>query len=599
MSVSYTQTTENIKINVAAPSAKGRQPKRVNIATRPKRKQNQPQPGVTRKVVAREMQAVERMHRAATQHSPQQHAVISNIVKQLTLPYDAPNGRATSAYSTMETSVVTASQSTALGVEQQGTGCVSAGQFIYVQCSSPTCDAIIYRPAADVEGNTKDLIVYSDGAYTTEFDVVGGAPLDDPASSPFAGVPVALPFIGALDTDQLIEWAGTITGERSDFRFVYLDLGTVDVDVNAPFGAPDVPAFNLQVWYWDGSDAPVMVYANGTLPLKKNAAKDTKAKATVKVVKAETTTSTTTPRSTRAKHRTQKKRAVRQPRDVGVSDGLSVTISERGYYYFAVGFNNDASFFSYSDPLWFTVHHTLANGESQMYHRPMVDLANNAAAVASYRVIADGRKITNATPQLALGGMAAAKTIATGKNWLGQLGELNPGIYNTTIDAFGALSQVKDVTTMRIDNGIYGFIKPVSEETYEMIDDFSTDLNVISDVWSAFAPTTRSNVLYCFNTPVSGVSIPSFTVQSATTIEFATDDQWRPTSITTISNADFLSAVQVVRDVTQFTENPLHVATIMRDINRVVSGTGKIARNIFGQFNKTVPSARKAVGNLL
>jgi len=541
------------------------------------RKTEPPKPAAVRTVVVRESA------RPAPNDGAYERSV-KDAAAGLMLPRERPNMRIASAYSTTPTAVATVTAQSILSVDTANEGspmCVS-GSMLYVVGPSLTCAAIEYQPYSGSQIG-KDLVVYDTGSYSEEavlYDAGTAA-----SASPYADAPFPVPFMAAIDDANEFEYACTVQGTRAEPRMIYLDLGTLDFELTyTDPGATFIP-FDYQIWYYDGANAPRMVAADTVLPPQKKG-----------VTTGSTKPVPATGRKPKAAHLLRRREIIRRRREGAVLAGQYVVL-QRGYYWISVGFDNRPQFLENTAPITFSASWTQLEGESRLMHKPLADLATNVPAITAACIAARDVTISNLSAVLTLGGGFAASVVKG--TWLSMLAEGDANVYVGRIDPYTLLAQIKDVTTMRADNGISGFVKPTSDETYEMRQFFSEQLNVISDVWSPISSPYLGQLIFGLQVPLSGVGLPVFSAMATSTVVYQTDDVWRATAPPTLNWRAFQDAVQVVRDVEQFHENPLHINAIMRDINNVVSGAGKITRNVAKQVNMTAPAVRKALANIL
>lgn len=226
-----------------------------------------------------------------------------------------------------------------------------------------------------------------------------------------------------------------------------------------------------------------------------------------------------------------------------------------------------------------TVFVTLENkGSSSFRHLAAQDFSANAAKVDGYRVLADSLMYSNTSPAIDLGGTIAGYQSGSDDHWLQYA---NNGSVLTTV------SSKSGAVTRNASKGMYGFMKFTEPSDFDFKDQFEYSASGVL-VDSSYSIDERGSFL------AIAVSVPDpagcagywTTYQE---VEFLTDDVWTEVRTCDFSVAEFNDALEKLKGMEQFYENPVH----LKDIWNGIKSAGKFAINAIRDYGPTVLSLAK------
>jgi hypothetical protein len=191
---------------------------------------------------------------------------------------------------------------------------------------------------------------------------------------------------------------------------------------------------------------------------------------------------------------------------------------------------------------------------------------------------------TNTAAELNLGGTIAAVQTGEADHWLD---------YLSTGGVLGTISKQIDSKIMNMSNGMYGFLKPTGPEDFHYKEDI--DLNasgiMVDSTYSIDKP--GSFLIMCPNCPTAAGCSGYYTISYA--IEYITPDPWREVEYATVNEIEFGNALNQIRLLPQFHENPLHLSDLWEGIKSV----GSTILNGVKEYGPMVLTAVKGLAKVM
>jgi len=446
------------------------------------------------------------------------------------------------------------------------------GECMALLYPDASCGALVYYAPVDAAAQFgRSWIFGNDGSPSDVWDMIA-----DNSLSAMPNETVNVPVLGcALDQFYVddYEYAGTIDGERTSDRYVYLDIGNLVVTLNQT-GGSDLP---LQFFLssFDGQDE---ARKNGPYS---------------------PTLNRQPPTTDRLKKKTRRRQFARRPR-LGSSRDVTIPILERGYYSLSL-FTPSSANFSGVTALSLSAAWTSAPGESCLAHQAVPGFSTNAPAMSDYVVPNRALLFTNTTPEIALGGLIVGMQLPVGIHWaqtLSSAGALQSFLTDSQNSAFTAASSLAGSVRMQANKGMFGFAKPSSETDLDLRNDFAVLLNTVSDSWRRIVPLSPV-VLISVRLPVQLGSLIAAEWRAFHNIQYSTSDLWRTTIRPSADWLGYQAGLALVRSATQFSENPSHAVNMMNEAQNLARGLGKTIRVTANEVSKTAPVVRKAIGSLV
>jgi len=235
----------------------------------------------------------------------------------------------------------------------------------------------------------------------------------------------------------------------------------------------------------------------------------------------------------------------------GYSAIQTLTPPSSGYYSFSV-----------SSPTVITlglqnVQYNLPAGNDCFRHLTLNQFFSNITSVQGLRINGASLMYSNTAAETARQGVIAGLQL-TVKSW-----------WPDYINNFGTLSSSEDATQMRADNGLYGFLKPNDIKDFLTQKHSTTTGSNIVDSFYPLELDTPALIIYAQIPPAANTTIPNPQVGYWTfgaSIEYATLDVWRATNISRVPVETWNGALELVKKVPAFHENPLHLQEIWDSI---------------------------------
>jgi len=195
---------------------------------------------------------------------------------------------------------------------------------------------------------------------------------------------------------------------------------------------------------------------------------------------------------------------------------------------------------------------------------PLPDIDSHMQQCQAVRINSGSLMLTNRAPVVNRNGVVTGVQFASGVDIL-QLFE--------QYESAKVLSQIGAVT-MANDNGMFGFLRPTGTDDFSYIPIASLDFGTPTVVQPTklTSPFTASRYLFMeWQSDDVGEELHVFPgnnvlVTAYFDVELRTTDQWASVGPSDVSSADFMAAVDALKYVPQFYENPTHFKQIMQKI---------------------------------
>jgi hypothetical protein len=227
---------------------------------------------------------------------------------------------------------------------------------------------------------------------------------------------------------------------------------------------------------------------------------------------------------------------------------------------------------------------TYALGQFVMAHLPIPDFPKNVSSVESLRIIGASLMYSNTESVLERQGSIVAKQIPQEVPWTNFLTSTNN------------LAALNKSVKMEIKNGMYAFLKPAKELDYTTIR--TVGKNSTGEVNSSGFPLRPDHSYIAMRATITDPSGKDGYFTVAAGLEFATMDTWRPTQPPATPSVVYKAAIEHVKDVPQFHENPTHLKEIFGKILSVVNGGISAVRKYGPTVVKTAESLAPIVAGL-
>jgi len=196
------------------------------------------------------------------------------------------------------------------------------------------------------------------------------------------------------------------------------------------------------------------------------------------------------------------------------------------------------------------------------------DIWAQATDIEGIRCVGAALMLSPKTTILNVGGACVGRQCNKGVGWYSSM---------STGDPYGKLCSEIGSERMDFQRGIYGFEKPRDVVDTEILTPFrfiNGELSAIHNpepmAWSCFAVTVTAGD--------SGTSYPGALADLSIlySVEYQTDSHWRDAEVSDATTQDLIRAIEILKTVKQFHENPLHIKEIL---GKIKSGLGIALRN--------------------
>ncbi len=192
-------------------------------------------------------------------------------------------------------------------------------------------------------------------------------------------------------------------------------------------------------------------------------------------------------------------------------------------------------------------------------HLALPSLWDTAGSVQAIRFLAHSFKFTNTSGMISRSGSIVARQASNKENWQSYIQS----------DSYAYLAGLSDTKTFPADKGMFGFLKTTQPSDLDFMRYLVSNSGneVVDSSWP---------IDDCLSFCVSVVKVndsngSSFTLTPRFGIEFETTNLWYSTGLSEHPVAVYQRALEAVRDVEQFHENPLHFKEVVSKIGNFLS----------------------------
>lgn len=237
----------------------------------------------------------------------------------------------------------------------------------------------------------------------------------------------------------------------------------------------------------------------------------------------------------------------------GATYQYSFTAAKNGYFAFSLSCDAEENA---------TLTEVQLAGDSFCFgHRAIPSFDTNVAKIQSSRILGASIMLSQNSSVTNMQGKIAGAQLSGERNWM------------DFINAYDSFTGVKSSRVLEAINGIYGFIKPSSDLDFVYKSYHSTDDLTVTDSWWPIVQTELAKlVVYPKITNPDGQDM-YWTLAYA--IEYLSDDQFVALGTSSINQTAADRALEVIKHLGQWHENPLHVKDIMNYIKQKVKPIAK------------------------
>jgi len=211
-----------------------------------------------------------------------------------------------------------------------------------------------------------------------------------------------------------------------------------------------------------------------------------------------------------------------------------------------------------------------ANSTSHFKHLCIKDLNNNFSAADEIRIIGLSAMFSNFQTQLNLGGQAAGLQAAGEDDWL----TLVPTAGSSMV---AAVQSSNDSALMNASTGLYGFLKPMDTSDFDFIDLYETNAQGTLVNAGYHLDGNPSYMCIAVASPTGVSTSGTWTLRYC--IEYSSRDTWRNLDISCMPDETARRALDRTRYVSQFHENPKHLADVAKQVGQALKDGAKWVYN--------------------
>lgn len=235
---------------------------------------------------------------------------------------------------------------------------------------------------------------------------------------------------------------------------------------------------------------------------------------------------------------------------------------------------------------------TAAAAPMQIVHAPMSEIAMFADAVDGMRMNVSSALFTNTTPVISRGGSIVGYLAAPGQNWMHLLFSSST---TWVADPYDAIASKVGAVSLDATNGMYASNRPTSTtEVFEFDDFFSTSAAAgVTDIVDSYAPLVQksSDLVVAWRLVTGSTAVVTLTC----VCEYTTDVQYLERSMPRYTPEEFVSAIQLLATLPNFTENPLHLSEIKDSIARAGGDVYNLTRGFLKGVRTLSKDAKRTV----
>lgn len=191
-----------------------------------------------------------------------------------------------------------------------------------------------------------------------------------------------------------------------------------------------------------------------------------------------------------------------------------------------------------------------------MAHRALPHYENEFPSIEGIRILGGSLMYSNTEAPLERQGKIRAKQLPEGTDWQD---------YVTSADTIGKLPQ-SYVTEAK--NGAYGWIKPAKELDFTKLHVISknVDLNIVSSGY----PLKPEHSFLVMRVTITNVDGRDGFWTTCTPVEYTSLSSWRVLAPPRTPHSTYINAMEKLKDVVQFHDNPIHFREIISNIGQLV-----------------------------
>jgi len=256
------------------------------------------------------------------------------------------------------------------------------------------------------------------------------------------------------------------------------------------------------------------------------------------------------------------------------ASSVALTIPNPGYYCFRFVAISAVTISSmiYSNP-----------GTPTFCHLPIPGYEMNWPAVNKVRIPCVSLKLTNKAAVLYQQGEISILQWPTGVSW-------TKHVAGSTV--FNNFASAANQVTYAAKNGIYGYLKPTSDQDLNFHSPMRYNGLSIQDV---SYPLAEQSDYIGAAIEVEEDTGREFIVTKQFGVEYESTDVWREYAEGTVANATWDEALTILKKAPQFGENPFHWKTIWGGIKKIAANTTSAIK----KYGPTVMGAAATLGSML
>lgn len=228
-------------------------------------------------------------------------------------------------------------------------------------------------------------------------------------------------------------------------------------------------------------------------------------------------------------------------------------------------------------------------------HRALPDIDDHSDEVTRIHLLGVSARLQNTANDQFKGGSVVADQVEPTTVW-------TAFARPTISDGFQAIAGQRGNEIKTLNNGIYGFIKPVDEDDFNYLDIFRFDALGAVCHRGQFASDASPYIIIM---PRAGGTTqgadPSRSIQLHFNFncEYETKDTWTSIAPAEISTAQAGQAIAIIATMEQFYENPVHWDKILSTIGKVARLATPLLAMIPHPYAKMAAAASGAIGSAL
>lgn len=241
----------------------------------------------------------------------------------------------------------------------------------------------------------------------------------------------------------------------------------------------------------------------------------------------------------------------------------------------------------------FLVNQDVTTGYEVFAHYAFPNLVTNQPRVTGARILGNGLLLHNASADQYANGNWAAIQLGKGDKWTNYI-----GAGNAPADPYPLITQVKGCVVGDLKKGLYGYHKPISQNSMDLTVPFALGLQQVVIGCNGFDLENDTATLLCLTSPTgAGTLSHAFQLSWDLSMEFTTEDMWTMAFASEFDPDDWETAMMVISSMQQFYDNPVHWRKIIGTIGRLAHIAAPIA-SMFGAYGKAAGVGLSVLGEV-